>query len=420
MIHYNDASIQERYSTTYEKVWKEAEKALQSLVGKNGKGNDFLGWLTLPNASAENMDPLIQTAKEIHQSGDLLVCIGIGGSYLGAKAVIHALYGDDHCIRFIGHHLSPTEWEPLLEELRTRDFYLNVISKSGTTTEPGIAFRILREFAEVKYGNSVSRRIIVTTDAHKGALRTLAEERSYRRFIIPDDVGGRFSLLTPVGLLPVLSAGADIDHIIQGALTGFKHALLSERDNIAMRYAVNRMLCYREGKGIELLSSFEPRLHYFSEWWKQLFGESEGKDGKGIFPASVDLTTDLHSMGQWIQDGVRSVFETFLVIENYHRDIEIPYNEHDLDGLNYLAGKALSYVNLKAFEGTRTAHEDGGVPTSTFHLDYLDEEHIVKLCVIFQVAVAISGYMLGVNPFDQPGVEAYKKNMFKLLGKPGQ
>ena len=419
MIRYDDAYFREHFSKQYPKVWKEAEDALERLVSGSGKGSEYLGWINLPDASAENLVPLMETAKEIHDSGDLLVCVGIGGSYLGAKALIHALYGNSHRIRFIGHHLSPMEWDILLKELRKNDYYINVISKSGTTTEPGIAFRILREHAENKYGQTAAERILVTTDANKGALRLMADEKGYRHFIIPDDVGGRFSLLTPVGLLPVLSAGADIDQIIRGAVTGFKHALSSNNENIALRYAVARSICYRDGKGIELLSSFEPRLHFLLEWWKQLYGESEGKDGKGLFPASVDFTTDLHSMGQWIQDGVRSIFETFLVVDHYHNDIEIPFNTEDHDGLNYLAGRTMSFINRKAYEATSSAHADGGVPVSAFYLDYPDEEHIVKLCVIFQVAVAVSGYMLNINPFDQPGVEAYKKNMFSLLGKPG-
>ncbi|MBN2781492.1 MAG: glucose-6-phosphate isomerase, partial [Candidatus Marinimicrobia bacterium] len=359
------------------------------------------------------------TAKEIQESGDLLVCIGIGGSYLGAKAFIHALYGDRHPVRFIGHHLSPLGMKDLLNELEGRDFYINVISKSGTTTEPGLAFRILRELAEKKYGQDAARRIIATTDARNGALRDLAGRKGYRSFVIPDDVGGRFSVLTAAGLLPILAAGADLDPIIRGSVSGLKTALSVDDQNPALNYAAVRNLFYRNGKAIEILASFEPRLHYLSEWWKQLFGESEGKEGKGLFPASVDLTTDLHSMGQWIQDGVRNVFETYLVVDHYLEDLRIPKEADDFDGLNYLSGRMLSEVNYKAFKGTQAAHEDGGVPTSVIHLDYLDEENLGKLCVFFEVAVAISGYMLDINPFDQPGVEAYKQNMFRLLGKPG-
>ncbi|MDZ7822116.1 MAG: glucose-6-phosphate isomerase [Candidatus Marinimicrobia bacterium] len=420
MIEYSETMIRERYPRDYSAVRKEAESALKILVARNGRGSDLLGWLDLPDTSREALNSLLDTAKAIRDSGDLLVCIGIGGSYLGARAFIHALFGDRHRVRFIGHHLSPLAWSALLEELETRDFYLNVISKSGTTTEPGIAFRILREFAEKKYGKTTNERIIATTDAESGALCDLAKKKGYRRFIIPRDVGGRFSVLTPVGLLPIFAAGADPDQLIRGASAGFKASLSLNERNPALNYAAGRTCCYRKGKAIEVLASFEPRMHYFSEWWKQLYGESEGKNGKGIFPASVDFTTDLHSMGQWIQDGVRNLFETFVMIDHYQRDINIPKDQGNLDNLNYLAGQPLGYVNRKAFEGTRKAHEDGGVPTSVFHLDYLDEEHLAKLTVIFEVAVALSAYMLGVNPFDQPGVEAYKQNMFALLGKPGK
>lgn len=419
MIQIIDKYIKERYKDNYEQVRDEARLALKTLIAKNGKGNDFLGWLDLPDQTPAHLDHLKEVAEEIHRSGDLLVCIGIGGSYLGSKAFIHALYGENHRVRFIGHHLSPLELHDLLQELEEKDFYINVISKSGTTTEPGITFRILREFAEKKYGDDANRRIIATTDAKKGALRELARQNGYRSFIIPDDVGGRFSVLTPVGLLPILAAGADVDQIIRGAVSGFKFALTDDDQNPALNYVTSRNLCYRDGKAIEIMASMEPRLHYFSEWWKQLFGESEGKEGKGIFPASVEFTTDLHSMGQWIQDGVRNIFETFLVIDHYQKDIVIPSDDANLDNLNYLAGKKLSEVNQKAYKGTKHAHEDGGVPTMVIHFDYLDEEHLAKLCVILEVSVAISGYMLGVNPFDQPGVETYKKNMFALLGKPG-
>ncbi len=419
MIQIIDKYIKERYKEDYNQVRNEASRALKTLIARNGKGNEFLGWLDLPDQTPEHLDHLKEVAKEIHDSGDLLVCIGIGGSYLGSKAFIHALYGEKHRVKFIGHHLSPLDFHDLLQELEEKDFYINVISKSGTTTEPGVTFRILKEFAEKKYGDNAHRRIIATTDAKKGALRELARQNGYRSFIIPDNVGGRFSVLTPVGLLPILAAGADVDQIIRGAVSGFKFALTDDDQNPALNYVTSRNLCYRNGKAIEIMASMEPRLHYFSEWWKQLFGESEGKEGKGIFPASVDFTTDLHSMGQWIQDGVRNIFETFLLVDHYQKDIVIPSDKADLDKLNYLAGKKLSEVNQKAYKGTKHAHEEGGVPTMVIHFDYLDEEHLAKLCVILEVAVAVSGYMLGVNPFDQPGVETYKKNMFALLGKPG-
>ena len=419
MIQIIDKYIKERYKNDYNQVRNEAQQALKTLLARDGKGNDFLGWLDLPDQTPAHLDHLKEVAEEIYRSGDLLVCIGIGGSYLGSKAFIHALYGEKHRIKFIGHHLSPLELHDLLQELEEKDFYINVISKSGTTTEPGVTFRILREFAEKKYGDNVNRRIIATTDAQKGALRELSKQNGYRSFTIPDDVGGRFSVLTPVGLLPILAAGADMDQIIRGAVSGFKFSLTDDDQNPALSYVTSRHLCYRDGKAIEIMASMEPRLHYLSEWWKQLFGESEGKEGKGIFPASVDFTTDLHSMGQWIQDGVRNIFETFLVIDHYQKDVIIPADDANLDKLNYLAGKKMSEVNQKAYKGTKHAHEEGGVPTMVIHFDYLDEEHLAKLCVIFEVSVAISGYMLGVNPFDQPGVETYKKNMFALLGKPG-
>ncbi|MCD6337016.1 MAG: glucose-6-phosphate isomerase, partial [Candidatus Marinimicrobia bacterium] len=299
MIQVVDKYIKERYKDQYTQVRNEARQALKTLIAGNGQGNDFLGWLDLPDQSPKHLDHLTKVAEEIHQSGDILVCIGIGGSYLGSKAFIHALYGDNHRVKFIGHHLSPLELHDLLEELKEKDFYINVISKSGTTTEPGVTFRILREFAEKKYGVEADHRIIATTDAKKGALRELCRQKGYRSFTIPDDVGGRFSVLTPVGLLPIMAAGADIDQIIRGAVSGFKFALSDDDQNPALSYATSRNLCYRDGKAIEIMASMEPRLHYLSEWWKQLFGESEGKEGKGIFPAAVDFTTDLHSMGQW-------------------------------------------------------------------------------------------------------------------------
>ena len=418
MITIVDKYIREQYQKNYDLVRKEAQEALKLLQSRKGKGNDFLGWLDLPKQDEEHLKELKTVADEIKESGDLLICVGIGGSYLGSKAFIHALYGEKHNVRFIGHHLSPLELSDLLDELENRDFYINVISKSGTTTEPGIAFRVLRDLAEKKYGDDVSKRIIATTDEKKGALRELTRQKGYRSFVIPSNVGGRFSVLTPVGLLPILAAGADLDQIIRGAVKGFKLAYDVNVDNPVLNYATSRNLCYRDGKGIEILASMEPRLHFLSEWWKQLYGESEGKDGKGIFPASVDFTTDLHSMGQWIQDGVRNIFETFMVVDHYHKDVVIPADDSDLDKLNYLAGRTLSDVNQKAYKGTKYAHMDGGVPTMVIHLDYLDEEHLAALCVLFEVGVAVSGYMLDVNPFDQPGVEAYKKNMFELLGKP--
>ena len=294
---------------------------------------------------------------------------------------------------------------------------MNVISKSGTTTEPGIAFRIIRELAEKKYGKKLKNRIIVTTDAEKGALKKIADQKGYRKFVIPNNVGGRFSVLTPVGLLPIVAAGLSLQSILNGAKIGLKKSLVDNEENIAIKYACNRSVLYSNGKKIEILASMEPQIHYIAEWWKQLYGESEGKNGNGIFPASVDFTTDLHSLGQLIQDGERNIFETFLVIDNYSNDVEIPYDSEDLDGLNYLSGNKLSFVNRKAYDGTFQAHIDGDVPASTLHVERLNEENLMELLVIFEVGVALSAYNSGVNPFNQPGVETYKHNMFKLLGK---
>lgn len=420
MIRYEDNFIARGVETSrLADVRVRAESALEILQKRSGAGNDFLGWLDLPLQTKEMLTELGAVAQEIHDSGALLVCIGIGGSYLGAKAVLESLWPGQHKIRFIGHHLSPLEMNRLLKELDDQDFYVNVISKSGTTTEPGVAFRIMREYTEKRYGKHAARRIIATTDAKKGALRSLAGEKGYRCFVIPDDVGGRFSVLTPVGLLPILAAGASLGKILAGARRGLENSLKVSTENMSLRYAVNRLGLYESGKQIEILANFEPQLHFIAEWWKQLYGESEGKGHQGLFPASVDFTTDLHSMGQWIQDGVRSIFETFLIVENYEADILIPRNDDDADQLNFVAGRTLSYVNQKAYEGTREAHLEGGVPSSAFIIEKLDEESLFELLVIFEVGVALSAYMAGVNPFDQPGVEAYKKNMFRLLGKTG-
>ncbi len=392
-------------------------ESLNLLINRNGAGNDFLGWLDLPNQKINELSDLLEVGNEIKNSNDLLVCIGIGGSYLGAKAVISSLMPNNN-IRFIGNHLSPLELSHLLKELKEKDFYVNVISKSGTTTEPGIAFRIIRELAEKKYGKKSKDRIIVTTDAEKGALKKLADQKRYRKFVIPDNVGGRFSVLTPVGLLPIVAAGLNLKSILKGAKIGLEKSIVDNEENIAIKYACNRSILYSKKKKIEILASMEPQIHYIAEWWKQLYGESEGKEGNGIFPASVDFTTDLHSLGQLIQDGERNIFETFIVIDNYSNDIQIPYDNENIDGLNYLSGKKISFVNMKAYQGTRNAHEEGKVPTSTFHVSELNEENIMELLVIFEIGVTLSAYNLGVNPFNQPGVEAYKNNMFKLLGKP--
>jgi len=426
-LRYDDEHLLAAIETPLKnRLAEEALTAYRTLVDGSGPGADFLGWLNLPLKEKSELSGIEKIAAEIRSSGDLLVCIGIGGSYLGTKAVIEALFPADSRIRFAGQHLSPLELGQLMAELKEKDFYINVISKSGTTTEPGVVFRMLRSLAEEKYGPSASDRIIATTDAARGALRTLSERQGYRTFVIPDDVGGRFSVLSPVGLLPVLTAGADLSAILRGARRALSSS--SAADNApksleslppALRYAAHRQHLLRQGKGIEILANFEPRLHFISEWWKQLFGESEGKDQKGIFPASVDFTTDLHSMGQWIQDGTRSIFETFLIIENYPDDVTVPDDPENLDTLNFLSGLKLSEVNRKAYEGTMQAHLAGSVPVSSLFLDELDEEHIFELFVHFEIAVSVSAYMQKVNPFDQPGVEAYKINMFRLLGKPG-
>jgi glucose-6-phosphate isomerase len=420
MIRYDDSLLKKCIkNSAIEKETAEASKALETLQSRQGAGKDFLGWLDLPYQEKKALQDIQAVADEIRGDGNLLVCIGIGGSYLGARAVIEALFGNHHAIRFAGHHLSPLGMKELLAELENRDFYINVISKSGTTTEPGIAFRILKEYAEKRYGHKAKNRIIATTDANRGALLSLARKEGYRRFVIPDDVGGRFSVLTAVGLLPILSAGVSLDEILTGAKAGMEQSLKAGEANIALKYAANRIALYRSGKKIEILANFEPRLHSLTEWWKQLYGESEGKNRQGLFPAGVNLTTDLHSMGQWIQDGERSIFETFLILEQYAEDFLMTKNEDDADQLNYLAGKSLSYVNQKAYEGTREAHFDGDVPSSTFYLKKLDAYHLFELMMIYEVGIALSGYMAGINPFDQPGVEAYKKNMFRLLKKPG-
>lgn len=401
------------------KLIQQAKDALELLKSRNGKGNDYLGWLDLPYQSKDDMGRIQKVADKIRTSGSLLVCIGIGGSYLGAKAVISSLFGGAHSLRFAGQHLSSLEMKDLLKELKENDFYVLAISKSGTTTEPGISFRLIRDLAESKYGAKAFERICVVTDPEKGALKILAEQKGYMRFEIPQNVGGRFSVLSPVGLLPIAAAGISLDEVMSSAKAAMARYTEISTDNMALQYAAYRMHHYFQGKAIELFSTFEPRIHFVAEWWKQLFGESEGKDGKGLFPASADFTTDLHSMGQWIQDAPRNIIETFCIIDEDPNRICIPTYEDDLDGLNYLTGKTLQEINMKAYEGTRLAHEDGGVPTAEIKLDKLDITHLVDLFVMYQISVSVSAYMSGVNPFDQPGVEAYKTNMFRLLGKPG-
>ena len=400
---------------------------------KTGLGNDFLGWVDLPkNYDKDEFERIKKAAKKIQSDSDVLLVIGIGGSYLGARACIemigHSFKNDltkeerkAPKIYFVGQNISSTYMSDLLDVIKDKDVSINVISKSGTTTEPAIAFRIFKDFLEKKYGKEeAKKRIYATTDSSKGALKKLSDEEGYETFIIPDDVGGRFSVLTTVGLLPIATAGIDIDKIMLGASDAscdFNNENLDT--NYAYQYAVVRNALHRKGKDVELLVNYEPKLHYFSEWWKQLYGESEGKDNKGIFPASVDFSTDLHSMGQYIQEGKRILFETVLNVVDVDKHIEIEAVENDLDGLNYLAGKNVDFVNKKAFQGTLLAHTDGQVPNLIVNVPKLDEYNFGYMVYFFEKSCAMSGYLSGVNPFDQPGVEAYKKNMFALLGKPG-
>jgi glucose-6-phosphate isomerase len=404
--------------------------AAQLLESRQGPGNDFLGWLDLPlNYDRTEFARIKTAAQKIQAQSEVLVIIGIGGSYLGSKAAIefcqHSFYNaltkeqrKFPEIYFAGTNISGTYLTHLLEVIGDRDFSVNVISKSGTTTEPAIAFRIFKQKLEEKYGAAGAQdRIYATTDKARGALKTLATQKGYETFVVPDDVGGRFSVLTAVGLLPIAVAGIDIDALMRGAADGVELYQQPFADNACLQYAALRNLLHRKGKNIELLVNYEPRCHYIAEWWKQLYGESEGKDGKGIFPAAVDFTCDLHSMGQYIQDGQRSLFETVLEIGTPERELSMFNTEDDLDGLNYLSGKNLDYINKKAAEGTRMAHIDGGVPNLTIRIPEANAYYLGQLFFFFEKACAVSGYMLGVNPFDQPGVEAYKKNMFALLGK---
>ena len=405
------------------------EKAIQSLRDRSCAGNEFLGWMDLPERMAgEELEKIESIAQEIRDKADVLIIIGIGGSYLGARAAIDLLTPAFHAepqkpeIIYLGHHLSMDYIAELLAYLKGKKIYVNVISKSGTTTEPGVAFRIIKDFMLKSFSpTEVKDRIIATTDRSRGALRQMANNEGYRNFIIPDDVGGRFSVLTPVGLLPIAAAGIDIDQLLAGARE-MRQLVSAESDiytNPALLYAAIRQLLYRKGKSIEILASFEPYLHYFCEWWKQLYGESEGKDGKGLFPASVNFTTDLHSLGQYIQEGQRILFETFLFFRQSGSNVKIPAFDDDLDGMNYLAGRTIQHVNEQAYRGTTLAHYDGGVPNMTVFIPKRNEYYLGQLFYMFEYAVAVSGLLLGVNPFNQPGVEAYKQNMFALLGKPG-
>lgn len=412
---------------------QQVKLAHEMVHNKTGAGNDFLGWVDLPtDYDKEEFARIKKAAEKIQSDSDVLVVIGIGGSYLGARAAIemlnHSFYNildkEDRKtpqVFFVGNSISAPYLNDLMEVIKDKDVSVNVISKSGTTTEPAIAFRIFRKFLEDKYGvEEAKTRIYATTDKEKGALKTLANEEGYESFVIPDDVGGRYSVLTAVGLLPIAVSGINIDDMMQGAQKAQQELSVEDLDkNPAYQYAAVRNILYNKGKTIEMLINYEPALQYFAEWWKQLYGESEGKDFKGIYPSSANFSTDLHSLGQYVQEGRRDIFETVLHVEEPKSDWTIEAEEQDLDGLNYLAGKTMDYVNEKAYQGTLLAHTDGQVPNLIVHLPKLDAYTFGYVVYFFEIACAISGYLLGVNPFDQPGVEAYKKNMFALLGKPG-
>ena len=427
---YEKSSLNERMVLDYE---EEVTKNHELLHKNPDDEKEFLGWINLPeNYDKEEFSRIKKAASKIQSDSDVLVVIGIGGSYLGARAVIEALSSNfanylgtekrkAPMIVYAGNNLSPNYLNDLLELIGEKDISLNVISKSGTTTEPAIAFRVLKEAIESKYGAEEARkRIYVTTDKARGALKTLSDNEGYETFVVPDNIGGRFSVLTAVGLLPIAAAGIDIDKLMEGArIAREKYMDSNVKFNECYKYAVIRNLLYASGKKIEVFANYEPGLHFFTEWLKQLFGESEGKDGKGIFPAGVDLTTDLHSMGQYIQDGERHLFETVINIEEPRSNITIKSDEENLDGLNYLTGKTMDYVNKKAMEATVEAHVSGNVPNLMITLSKLDEENMGELIYFFEKACAMSGTLLGVNPFNQPGVEEYKRNMFRLLEKPG-
>ena len=426
-LDFSNTNIKIEDVMEYENEVKNIHKNLHE---KANDEKEFLGWLELPtNYDKDEFERIKKAAEKIKSDSEVFLCIGIGGSYLGARAVIEALthtfynYGKRNTpqILYAGNNLSPNYINDLIDIIGDRDISVNVISKSGTTTEPAIAFRIFREFLENKYGVEEARkRIYCTTDKEKGALKKLALEEGYECFVIPDNVGGRYSVLTAVGLLPISVAGIDIDKLMLGAkIAQDKYIDDNLKYNECYKYAVVRNMLYNNKKDIEILVNYEPKMHYFTEWWKQLYGESEGKDGKGIFPAGVDFTTDLHSMGQYIQEGRRNLFETVINIENPNSNLTIKADEDNLDGMNFVAGKTLDFVNKKAMEGTIEAHLTGDVPNIVINMEHLDEESIGELIYFFELACAISGNILGVNPFNQPGVEEYKKNMFRLLGKPG-
>jgi len=412
--------------------WTEKVKnAHQQLHEKTGAGNDFLGWLDLPEQYDQaEFNAIKKSAAQIQETSDILLVIGIGGSYLGARAAIdllthsfqNQLTSDKRTVPqviFVGQHLSATYMNDLFDIIEGRDISINVISKSGTTTEPAIAFRIFKHYMEKKYGEEAKNRIYVTTDKEKGALKELANQEGYTSFVIPDDVGGRYSVLTAVGLLPIAVSGISIDDMMAGAKDAmYEYDNEALESNASYQYAVMRNIFYEQGKKLELLIGYEPKFHFFQEWWKQLFGESEGKEGKGLFPGAANFTTDLHSLGQYIQEGERHLFQTILQVNEAPSDITIEETEDNLDGLNYLAGKTVNEVNEKAFQGALLAHTDGGVPNMVVTVPKLDAYTFGSLVYFFEKACALSGYLLNVNPFDQPGVEGYKQNMFSLLGKP--
>ena len=429
-VYLENSRIEEKDILKYHEKVQEIHNNINEIADSE---TEFLGWVNLPgNYDKAEVIRIKKAAERIKNNSDILIVIGIGGSYLGARAVIECLTSSFSnmlskekrgvpLVLYAGNNISPNYLNELIEAIEGKDFSINVISKSGTTTEPAIAFRTFREILENKYGIEEARkRIFVTTDKEKGALKKLSDEEGYENFVMPDNVGGRYSVLTPVGLLPIAVAGIDIEKLMKGASIAREKYLDSDvKYNDCYRYAVARNILYSNGKNIEILVNYEPKMHYITEWWKQLFGESEGKENKGIFPAGVDFTTDLHSMGQYIQQGERKLFETVISVNESKTDMEIRAEEDNIDGLNYLAGKSMDYVNKKAMEGTILAHVTGGCPNIKIEIDKLDEETIGHLIYFFEKACAMSGYILGINPFNQPGVEEYKKNMFRLLGKPG-
>ena len=429
-LNLKNTSISKKNILEYSEIVENIHKDLHKRANKK---DDFVGWLELPtNYNKREFARIKKAAKKIEKESDILVVIGIGGSYLGARAVIEALTSSFYNmlpdkqrktpqILYVGNNLSPNYINELIEYIGDKDFSVNVISKSGTTTEPAIAFRIFREILENKYGIDEARsRIYATTDKEKGALKTLADKEGYEKFVVPDNIGGRYSVLTAVGLLPIAVAGIDIDKLMEGArIAQERYNDPSLKYNECYQYAVVRNILYKLYKNTEILVNYEPQMHYFTEWWKQLYGESEGKEQKGIFPAGVDFTTDLHSMGQYIQDGRRNLFETVISIEKPKTDIKINSDDDNLDGLNYLTGKGLDYINKKAMEGTIEAHVSGDVPNILISMKKLNEQNLGELIYFFEKSCAVSGMILGINPFNQPGVEEYKRNMFRLLEKPG-